>query len=46
MCLTILLLLFLGCCVYRKPHQFGESSSESEDDECDHCSGHVELKKS
>lgn len=35
---------FTGCCVYRKPHQFGESSSESEDDECDHCQGHVELK--
>jgi len=31
------------CCVYRKPHQFGESSSESED-ECDNCHGHVEMK--
>jgi len=31
------------CCIYRKPHQFGESSSESED-ECDNCHGHVELK--
>lgn len=32
------------CCVYVKPKVFGESSSESED-ECDHCSHHVELKK-
>ncbi|XP_046642308.1 E3 ubiquitin-protein ligase PPP1R11-like [Daphnia pulicaria] len=34
------------CCVYKKPHKFGESSSESEEDECDHCSGHVEHKNS
>lgn len=32
------------CCVYVKPRTFGESSSESED-ECEHCSGHVEMKK-
>lgn len=32
------------CCVYVKPRVFGESSSESED-ECDHCTGHVEMKK-
>ncbi|XP_053694789.1 E3 ubiquitin-protein ligase PPP1R11 [Sabethes cyaneus] len=32
------------CCIYKKPLQFGESSSESED-ECEHCFGHVELKK-
>lgn len=32
------------CCVYVKPKVFGESSSESED-ECEHCFGHVELKK-
>lgn len=32
------------CCVYVKPREFGESSSESED-ECEHCFGHVELKK-
>ncbi|XP_039449017.1 E3 ubiquitin-protein ligase PPP1R11 [Culex pipiens pallens] len=32
------------CCVYVKPREFGESSSESED-ECEHCYGHVELKK-
>lgn len=32
------------CCVYVKPKTFGESSSESED-ECEHCTGHVEVKK-
>lgn len=32
------------CCVYRKPMQFGESSSET-DDECENCFGHVEVKK-
>ena len=32
------------CCVYEKPKQMDESSSESEG-ECDHCSGHVEVKK-
>uniref|UniRef100_A0A4Y0BKH9 E3 ubiquitin-protein ligase PPP1R11 n=1 Tax=Anopheles funestus TaxID=62324 RepID=A0A4Y0BKH9_ANOFN len=32
------------CCIYVKPRVFGESSSESED-ECEHCFGHVELKK-
>ncbi|XP_058819783.1 E3 ubiquitin-protein ligase PPP1R11 isoform X2 [Topomyia yanbarensis] len=32
------------CCIYRKPTEFGESSSESED-ECEHCFGHVEIKK-
>lgn len=32
------------CCVYVKPRTFGESSSESED-ECEHCYGHVEMKK-
>ncbi|XP_055638615.1 E3 ubiquitin-protein ligase PPP1R11 [Toxorhynchites rutilus septentrionalis] len=32
------------CCIYVKPREFGESSSESED-ECEHCFGHVELKK-
>jgi hypothetical protein len=39
-CFTI-----LGCCIYKKPHVFGESSSESEDDDCENCFGHVELKK-
>lgn len=37
-------LLLLGCCIYKKQLEFGESSSESED-ECDHCFGHVEKKK-
>lgn len=32
------------CCVYVKPKVFGESSSES-DDECEHCQGHVEVKR-
>lgn len=32
------------CCVFEKTRQFGESSSDS-DDECEHCRGHVELKK-
>lgn len=32
------------CCVYTKPTDFGESSEEEEDD-CEHCSGHVEVKK-
>lgn len=31
------------CCVYKKPMQFGESSSET-DDECENCYGHVEVK--
>lgn len=32
------------CCIYEKPHAFGESSTDT-DDECDHCRGHVEVKK-
>jgi len=31
------------CCIYEKPHTFGESSSDT-DDECDHCRGHTEKK--
>lgn len=31
------------CCIYRKPHDFGESSSSS-DDECEHCCGHPEVR--
>ncbi|XP_014283951.1 E3 ubiquitin-protein ligase PPP1R11 [Halyomorpha halys] len=31
------------CCIYEKPRNFGESSSEGED-ECENCFGHVELK--
>ncbi|XP_033169770.1 E3 ubiquitin-protein ligase PPP1R11 [Drosophila mauritiana] len=31
------------CCIYRKPHAFGESSS-STDDECEHCFGHPEVR--
>ncbi|OXA38914.1 E3 ubiquitin-protein ligase PPP1R11 [Folsomia candida] len=33
------------CCIYKKPHVFGESSSESEEDECENCYGHCELRK-
>lgn len=33
------------CCIYEKPRRFGESSSESEEDDCDHCRGHVDKKK-
>lgn len=36
---------FAGCCIYKKPLEFGESSSEDDEDECDHCFGHVEKKK-
>lgn len=36
---------FPGCCIYKKPLEFGESSSEEDDDECEHCFGHVEKKK-
>lgn len=32
------------CCIYKKPHVFGESSSES-DGECDDCHGHVEDRR-
>ncbi|XP_012262577.1 protein phosphatase 1 regulatory subunit INH3 [Athalia rosae] len=28
------------CCIYEKPKDFGESSSEESDDECEHCHGH------
>lgn len=30
------------CCVYVRPREFGESSSDSDDGECDHCRGHFE----
>ncbi|XP_045126436.1 E3 ubiquitin-protein ligase PPP1R11-like [Portunus trituberculatus] len=33
------------CCVYVKPHEIDMSSSETDDDECEHCLGHVEKKK-
>jgi len=33
------------CCIYEKPRKFGESSSESEGEECENCFGHVEKKK-
>ena len=33
-----------GCCVYVKPRAYDDSETEDEDD-CDHCRGHVEKKK-
>lgn len=30
----------LGCCIYEKPKEFGESSSDESEDECEHCHGH------
>ncbi|XP_034949749.1 E3 ubiquitin-protein ligase PPP1R11-like isoform X2 [Chelonus insularis] len=33
------------CCIYEKPRQFGESSSDDSDDECEHCHGHKEAHK-
>lgn len=34
----------LGCCIYKKPLAFGESSSE-DDEDCEHCFGHPEKRK-
>lgn len=35
-----------GCCIYEKPHKFDEDSgTESDDEDCEHCFGHVEMKK-
>ena len=31
--------------MYVKPHEIDVSSSETDDDECEHCLGHVEKKK-
>ncbi|XP_046469200.1 succinate--hydroxymethylglutarate CoA-transferase isoform X1 [Neodiprion pinetum] len=31
------------CCIYEKPKEFGESSSEDSDDECEHCHGHRDI---
>lgn len=36
-------MLFLGCCIYKKPKNFGESSSDDSDDECEHCHGHKDV---
>ncbi|OAF70639.1 Protein phosphatase 1 regulatory subunit 11 [Intoshia linei] len=33
------------CCIYRKPHKFGESGSDSEDDDCKNCRGHKNPQK-
>lgn len=39
------LIFHSGCCIYEKPHKFGESDSDDSDDECEHCFGHVEHRK-
>ncbi|XP_043275227.1 E3 ubiquitin-protein ligase PPP1R11-like isoform X2 [Venturia canescens] len=33
------------CCIYEKPKNFGESSSDDSDDECKHCHGHKDAHK-
>ncbi|XP_065202891.1 E3 ubiquitin-protein ligase PPP1R11-like [Planococcus citri] len=33
------------CCIYKKPKQRFDESSESESDECENCFGHVEVKQ-
>ncbi|XP_078052662.1 E3 ubiquitin-protein ligase PPP1R11-like [Augochlora pura] len=33
------------CCIYEKPRNFGESSSEDSDDECEHCNGPKDSHK-
>lgn len=37
-------IIWSGCCIYEKPKDFGESSSES-DDECEHCHGKKDAHK-
>ncbi|XP_045542880.1 E3 ubiquitin-protein ligase PPP1R11 [Papilio machaon] len=32
------------CCIYEKPRRFDESESESSEDECENCFGHVERR--
>lgn len=36
--------IFPGCCIYKKPTVFGESSSE-DDEECENCFGHPEKRR-
>ncbi|XP_074103006.1 E3 ubiquitin-protein ligase PPP1R11-like [Cotesia typhae] len=33
------------CCIYEKPRQFGETSSDESDNECEHCHGRKEAHK-
>lgn len=33
-----------GCCIYKKPVAFGESSSE-DDEDCENCFGHPEKRR-
>lgn len=43
--LCVNFIFYIGCCIYEKPREFGESSSSDSDDECEHCKGHVEKKR-
>ncbi|KPJ13267.1 Protein phosphatase 1 regulatory subunit 11 [Papilio machaon] len=36
--------VYKGCCIYEKPRRFDESESESSEDECENCFGHVERR--
>lgn len=40
----ILLHLSIGCCIYKRPLMFGESSSE-DDEDCENCCGHPEKRR-
>ncbi len=46
-CSWMILSLPLGCCVYQKPRQFGESSSESDGEggDCKDCKTHKKARK-
>uniref|UniRef100_A0AC35UAJ9 Protein phosphatase 1 regulatory subunit 11 n=1 Tax=Rhabditophanes sp. KR3021 TaxID=114890 RepID=A0AC35UAJ9_9BILA len=33
------------CCIFKKTKRWDESSSDSDEDETEHCKGHVEKKK-
>nr|XP_037284891.1 E3 ubiquitin-protein ligase PPP1R11-like [Rhipicephalus microplus] len=35
---------FKCCCIFEKQREFGESSSDSEADDCTHCRGHKEAR--
>lgn len=42
---SLIYIIIIGCCIYEKPRNFGESSSEDSDDECEHCHGHKDAHK-
>lgn len=41
---SLIFIIQLGCCIFKKKREFGESESDDSADECDNCSGHVERK--